>query len=211
MGSADGKRNEDSCRHRGNPRRNHGRHPVGQGFRETAGTLTGPYPSGAPAIFIDQVAQTGPALRDRVLGGRRRFRTDQPDAAASDGVDVSALAIDPTRPTGSAFVRYRADGTRLHLQHRAQRLRPDRHDARGRTPFGSAPNHLHVMGSSLSSRIWLVDEPGGPPGRSRTAGGTVSFDPNLRKEMLSMRRGCARRWPEILGLTDLFLPSRATN
>jgi tagatose kinase len=31
---------------------------LGQSFRST-GTLTGPYPSGAPAIFIDQVAKLG--------------------------------------------------------------------------------------------------------------------------------------------------------
>lgn len=31
---------------------------IGQSFRQ-AGTLVGPYPSGAPAIFLDQVAKLG--------------------------------------------------------------------------------------------------------------------------------------------------------
>ena len=29
-----------------------------------------------------------------------------------DGVDISAIAVDPALPTGSAFVRYRADWSR---------------------------------------------------------------------------------------------------
>ena len=31
---------------------------IGQSFRQ-AGTLVGPYPSGAPAIYLDQVAKLG--------------------------------------------------------------------------------------------------------------------------------------------------------
>ena len=99
---------------------------VGDGFLEPI-PLVGPFPSGAPAIFIDQVAKLGQPCGMIGCVGDDDFGRLNVERLRRDGADVSAIAVDPDRPTGSAFVRYRADGVaRLRLQHPPQRQRRDR-------------------------------------------------------------------------------------
>lgn len=168
-------------------------------------TLTGPYPSGAPAIFIDQVARIGQPCGIISMVGNDDFGRVNMDRLAADGVDISAIGIDPDRPTGSAFVRYRTDGSRDFVFN-------IRHSACGSLPKSAAvdallasADHLHVMGSSLSSPeiiAFNIDA----ARAIRAKGGTVSFDPNLRKEILDAP-GMAEAMQAILSVTDLFLPS----
>lgn len=84
---------------------------VGNGFLEPQ-TLIGPFPSGAPAIFIDQVARCGGTAGIIAAVGDDDFGRLNVERLRSDGVDVSAIATIPDRPTGSAFVRYRENGAR---------------------------------------------------------------------------------------------------
>lgn len=167
--------------------------------------LVGPFPSGAPAIFIDQVAKLGQpcGLIGRV--GADDFGRLNVERLRRDGADVSGIAVDPDRPTGSAFVRYRADGSRDFVYN-------IRHSASGSIAPTAASDalidgadHLHVMGSALSSPA-LTAMVRDALGRIRASGGTVSFDPNLRKEILSAAETRAAL-EEVLGQTDLFLPS----
>jgi tagatose kinase len=177
---------------------------VGDGFSGPI-ALTGPYPSGAPAIFIDQVARLGQACGIISMVGDDDFGRLNVDRLAADGVDVSAIGIDADRPTGSAFVRYRADGSRDFVFN-------IRHSACGILPKSGAvdillagADHLHVMGSSLSSPeiiAFNIDA----ARAIKAKGGTVSFDPNLRKEILDAP-GMTEAMQTILSLTDLFLPS----
>ena len=74
--------------------------------------LVGPFPSGAPAIFIDQVAKLGQPCGMIACVGADDFGRVNLDRLARDGVDTSAIAVHPELPTGSAFVRYRTDGSR---------------------------------------------------------------------------------------------------
>ncbi|WP_343080040.1 tagatose kinase [Ostreiculturibacter nitratireducens] len=177
---------------------------IGEGFREPM-ALTGPFPSGAPAIYIDQVARTGQPCAILSTVGDDDFGRLNLDRLRADGVDVSAVGIDPDRPTGSAFVRYRADGSRdfiFNIRHSACGVLPDSAAAK-KVLDGS--DHLHIMGSSLSSPK-LVDLNLRAARAIKARGGTLSFDPNLRKEILSAP-GMRAAMSEILGLTDLFLPS----
>lgn len=178
----------------------------GDGFTAPI-ALTGPYPSGAPAIFIDQAARLGQLCGIVSCVGNDDFGRLNLDRLRRDGVDVSAVAIDPDRPTGSAFVRYRPDGARdfvFNIRHSACGILPD-------TPAVQAlcdsAGHLHVMGSSLSSPAAIAFNIA-TARAIKARGGTVSFDPNLRKEMLGAP-GMADAMRDILGLTDLFLPSGA--
>jgi sugar/nucleoside kinase (ribokinase family) len=176
----------------------------GQSFRQ-AGTLTGPYASGAPAIFIDQVAKAGSQCAMIGCVGDDDFGILNVERLRQDGVDVSGIAVIPTATTGSAFVTYRDDGERDFIFNIANSasglLSVDNVDAERLKDC----SHFHVMGSSLfSARI--VDAMKKAIEIVKAHGGTISFDPNVRKEML--------RLPEmraaldfILGYTDIFLPS----
>ena len=66
----------------------------GDGFLE-AQPLTGPYPSGAPAIFIDQVGKLGApcAIISRV--GDDDFGTLNLRRLQQDGVDTSGITVAP--------------------------------------------------------------------------------------------------------------------
>jgi hypothetical protein len=117
---------------------------TGDGFRAPI-ALTGPYPSGAPAIFIDQVARLGQPCGIISMVGDDDFGRLNTDRLAADGVDVSAIGIDPDRPTGSAFVRYRADGSRDFVFN-------IRHSACGTLPKGQARRFPARRSSPSTSR-----------------------------------------------------------
>lgn len=177
---------------------------IGAGFRQ-AQSLSGPYPSGAPAIYISQVARMGAACGIISAVGDDDFGWVNLDRLRRDGVDVSAVLVDPDRPTGSAFVRYRPDGTRDFIFNIA-------HSACASIALGPAAEallvrarHLHLVGSSLGAPAMqaLALQ---VARKVRAQGGTVSFDPNLRKEMLQ-RPGLLDTVAALLGLTDVFLPS----
>ena len=178
---------------------------VGCGFGE-AQPLVGPFPSGAPAIFAAQVGRLG--HRCAIVGrvGDDDFGRLNLDRLRADGVDVSAVEVASGEVTGCAFVRYRANGSRAFLftlpQSAAATLPPT--DA-GRAAI-AACEHLHVMGSALAA-----------PGVAGTVmaaveavtrrGGTLSFDPNLRPELLS-DPAVRDRLRHVLARAGTFLPSQ---
>jgi sugar/nucleoside kinase (ribokinase family) len=176
----------------------------GDGFREPQ-PLLGPFPSGAPAIFIDQVGRLGTpaAIVSRV--GDDDFGRLNLDRLAADGVDVSGIDVAKGEATGSAFVRYRPDGSRTFVYNIA-------HSATGKlilTPDAEALmescDHMHVMGTALSAP-GLARVTREAIARITARGGTVSFDPNLRPEILGTP-GVREALDEVLAQSDLFLPS----
>lgn len=177
---------------------------IGTGFDEPQ-ALTGPFPSGAPAIFADQAAKLGQPVAIISCVGNDDFGRINLDRLAGDGVDISGIHVDDDRPTGSAFVRYRADGTRdfvFNIKHSAS---GHLHLAPHAATLLEKADHLHVMGSSLSSAAF-VDLNLTAAAAVKARGGTVSFDPNLRREMLSAP-GMTEAMTRIVAMTDLLLPS----
>jgi sugar/nucleoside kinase (ribokinase family) len=176
----------------------------GQSFRKP-GTLIGPYASGAPAIFIDQAAR--PGSRCAMIGcvGDDDFGTLNVERLRSDGVDVSGIAVIKGQTTGSAFVTYREDGERDFIFNITNSASAHLSVANIREDLLKDCQHFHVMGSSLFS-FRIIEAMKKVIETVKGHGGTVSFDPNIRKEML--------RIPEmrealdfILDYTDVFLPS----
>lgn len=176
----------------------------GNGFRAPV-PLIGPFPSGAPAIFIDQVGKLGQecAIISRV--GDDDFGHVNIDRLKADNVDVSGIDIDPEGTTGSAFVRYRDDGSRAFVFN-------IRHSACGTIELsGRAASlmeectHLHVMGTSLYAPS-VVESVLTAIKVIKAKGGTVSFDPNLRPEILGSP-GMREALNIVIGETDVFLPS----
>lgn len=177
---------------------------TGCGFREPI-PLVGPFPSGAPAIFIDQCARIGGQAAMIGAVGDDDFGRVNTDRLARDGADISGISVDADYPTGSAFVRYRPDGSRDFVYNIA-------HSAAAR--FGWTENvaalcaragHLHVMGSALAVPVAAeVIEAAARAVRAR--GGTISLDPNLRKE-IAYDAATKARFADLVAMADLLLPS----
>ena len=146
------------------------------------GEFLGPFPSGAPAIFIDTAARLGhPA---GIVGGVAEddFGRCLLDRLRSDGVDVRYVKIIPNRATAVAFVTYFEDGSRRFIFHIDE------------TPAVMAdfpqdidvesPAFFHVMGCSLMANARFREEIFKAVERFRAWGARISFDPNLRPELL---------------------------
>ncbi|MDX8452921.1 sugar kinase [Mesorhizobium sp. VK9D] len=175
----------------------------GLGFLEPL-ALTGPYPSGAPAIFIDQVARLGGGAGIIACVGGDDFGTINLERLRRDGVDVSAVSVSDRYPTGSAFVRYRPDGGRDFVYNIAE-------SAAGRISLTSearrladGAGHLHVMGSALSI-AGLKEIVAYAAKAVRARGGSTSFDPNVRKELIDGADGA--HFAALVDDADLLLPS----
>jgi sugar/nucleoside kinase (ribokinase family) len=179
---------------------------VGQSFLEP-GPLVGPFPSGAPAIFIDQCGRLGQPCGLISAVGEDDFGMLNLSRLKASGVDVSAVAVLPDWPTGSAFVRYHADGGRSFVFNIAR-------SAAGQVALGEAArrllaraDHFHVMGTSLGTAAAIEVALAGVEA-VKARGGTVSFDPNLRPELLGAP-GLREALDAILARCDIFLPSGA--
>jgi sugar/nucleoside kinase (ribokinase family) len=176
----------------------------GQGFREP-GRLLGPFPGGAPATFTAQAARLGADAGIISCVGDDDFGWLCVDRLRHDGVDVSAVRVDPDQVTASAFVRYREDGDRDFVFNLKR-------SAAGRICIDAAARgmlaqcaHFHIMGTSLFS-FHIIDEMKKAIELAKANGAVISFDPNIRKEMLTipeMRAGLEF----MLGYTDIFMPS----
>ncbi len=176
----------------------------GRGFRQPV-QLVGPFPSGAPAIFIDQVAKLGQACGIIGCVGDDDFGWLNLKRLGDDGVDVKAVEILPGYVTGSAFVRYRESGDRDFVYN-------IRDSACGQLRLTDAAlgllgecGHLHVSGASLSS-AHLSEMAMRAVELVKSNGGSISFDPNIRKEVTSDPEARAAL-EAMLARCDTFLPS----
>ena len=81
------------------------------------GEYSGPYPSGAPAIFADQAARVGG--RAVMVGGLGAdgFGRSTLQRLQDDRVDVNQIVMNPELATGVAFVSYFDDGSRDFIYH----------------------------------------------------------------------------------------------
>jgi sugar/nucleoside kinase (ribokinase family) len=177
---------------------------TGQSFR-APGRLIGPFASGAPAIFIDQVARLGHAAGIIGCVGDDDFGWLNVERLRRDGVDTSAITVLKEAVTGSAFVKYDYTGDRHFIFNIANSASAHLSASHVSEQLLKDCTHFHVMGSSLfSSRMREPMDKAIEIVKSQ--GGSVSFDPNIRKEMLAnseMREALT----SILKHTDIFLPS----
>lgn len=168
---------------------------------DKAGVFLGPYPSGAPAIFIDTAARLGHKSGIISGVGCDDFGKNLLDRLNSDGVDTSLVLRDPTCSTGCAFVMYYSNGDRKFIFHI------------GNTPAAKAKapdtvpkaDFFHVMGCSLMSDDTFGAEIVKTAEKFRKAGAKISFDPNIRPELM----GGADTPKRILEMTSVFLPGVA--
>ncbi len=164
-------------------------------------TFSGPFPSGAAAIFANQVAQMG--AESCMIGtiGKDPFGMVITDRLEKDGVDVSFIRTHAIHTTGTAFVSYYDNGDRIFVFHLDGTAADDIHYQEGCFNKG---DKVHVSGASLGNAkirsviLQLVEE--------ASIHGKVSFDPNIRKELIN-DDNTRNALFYILEKTDIFVPS----
>lgn len=176
---------------------------------DVPGAFLGPFPSGAPAIFIDTVARLGhPA---GIIGGvgEDDFGRCVLSRLERDGVDCRGVRGYPGDSTAVAFVTYFEDGSRRFLYHIdrtpavfAQAVQAPFTDLEGEIGF------FHVMGCSLMANEDFRAQIIVAMQAARARGARVSFDPNIRPELLRGRPLEAVAGP-VLENCSVLLPGMA--
>jgi sugar/nucleoside kinase (ribokinase family) len=173
----------------------------------------GPFPSGAPGIFIDQAAKVASAFGGRAVFagavGGDAFGRVILDRLVADGVDPALIRVVPGVPTGTAHVSYNSDGSRDFVFNMA-------HSAAAHLPSGdqieagflaAGVQVLHISGSMLGDpkmRAAAVDI----CRRLHARGVAISIDPNIRTELMT-DRGYLDAVETIMAMAAYILPSDA--
>jgi sugar/nucleoside kinase (ribokinase family) len=170
----------------------------------TPAPYVGPFPSGAPGIFIDQAARIAGRAMFAGAVGDDAFGQVLLDRLRGAGVRDDLIRIVPGVPTGTAHVAYNADGSRefvFNIAGSAASHLPDAADAMLR----AGVTCLHISGSTL-----------GDPGMRAKAlalcealhakGVTISIDPNIRTELMR-DAGYLQAVRAIISMATYVLPS----
>ena len=170
------------------------------------GPFSGPYPSGAPFIFAVQAARLG--MKTAAIGsvGADAFGDCLLQQLAADGVSRDGVRQHHDQPTGVAFVSYQADGSRSFVfslgaggNLTTDMLQPALFD--GLRCF-------HIMGSTLSMSAEVLGVCREALGMALDAGALISFDPNLRPELLPPDEA-RLAFADFMAAADILLPTEA--
>ena len=168
--------------------------------------FVGPFPSGAPAIFIDSAARLGCSTGFIGTVGNDDFGKCILDRFKGDNVDSTYVNILDGQTTAVAFVTYFSDGSRKFLYHipyaAAGKLSPDDVDG----DYLASAKFLHLMGSSLSVNESSREACYKAMKIVKQGGGKVTFDPNLRPELLGIDKIREICQP-VLDICDVVMPS----
>jgi tagatose kinase len=173
-----------------------------------AADFVGPFPSGASAIFIDAAARLGGSTGYIGVAGPDDFGECVVGRLREDGVDTAHIRHAPGYTTGTAFVMYRSDGSRKFVYHLSQsaaaQLSPDDVDP----DYVRGAAFVHITGSALAMNESVRQACYKAVKSVKEAGGRVSFDPNIRPELIGIDR--VREIVEpVMQACDLLLPSGA--
>lgn len=148
---------------------------------EKISDYSGPYPSGAPAIFLDQVARMG-APTEMIGGvGDDGFGLSVLNRLKEDGVGTNGVTVSPNLSTGVAFVSYYDSGDRDFIFHLAGTA-ADAFDV-PLSLLDPKNTFLHVSASSLGAAS-MRDKIMEVVRSVSDGGGLISCDPNARTELM---------------------------
>ncbi|HWR22808.1 MAG TPA: sugar kinase [Feifaniaceae bacterium] len=179
---------------------------VGQVFYEP-GTLLGPYPSGAPAICIDQAARMGASAAIISKVGKDDFGRLNLERLKGNGVDVSHVIQTEDNTTGVAFVTYFADGSRQFIFHFSKAACGELRPADVDEEAIKNSRYLHIMGCSITGSPTLGEAIMQAVRLARKNGVRISFDPNIRPELLHGR--IMDYFREIIDACDVLLAGKS--
>ena len=173
---------------------------------DQVGTFQGPFASGAPAIFAVAAARLGASVGFVGQVGRDAFGRLLRRRLEVEGVNTEQLQVSSGYATGVAFVAYSPDGGRefvFHLRHAAAgQIDPQVI----RQEYFSNVKWLHISGSFLALSDATRETCRRAVELTRQAGGKISFDPNLRPELMGLDES-RRIFAPYLASADLLLPT----
>ncbi len=168
------------------------------------GPFVGPYPSGAPFIFAVQAARLG--MKTAAIGavGDDAFGDCLRDQLIADGVSVNGLRQLADQPTGIAFVAYNADGSRdfVFSLGAGGHLANDMLDP----ALFAGLRCFHLMGSTLSMSQTALEVCQQALEMAQAAGALISFDPNLRPDLLPPEQARFAFAP-FIAAADILIPT----
>ena len=174
---------------------------------DTPDIFCGPYPSGAPGIFIDTVARLG--HKSGIVGGvgKDDFGKCILNRLQKSGVDCSQIKEYDDGTTGVAFITYFSDGSRRFLYHF-----PDTPATRPLAPcpetLGENVKYFHIMGCSLMAKEAFGQEILKLMRSLSERGTKITFDPNIRPELIK-DEGAYQMVKEVMEHTNVFFPGVA--
>jgi sugar/nucleoside kinase (ribokinase family) len=172
----------------------------------TPTTYRGPYPSGAPGIFIDQAARIAGRAMFAGAVGDDAFGRVILDRLQANGVSDALIKVIPDLPTGTAHVAYNSDGSRefvFNISGSAAAHLPDA----ATVMLRAGVTCLHISGSTLgdprmrATALALCET-------LHAAGVKISIDPNIRPE-LQRDSGYLQAVRAIMAMATYVLPSDA--
>ncbi|WP_198002063.1 sugar kinase [Caldivirga maquilingensis] len=155
-------------------------------MHDVADLYMGPFPSGAPAITIDSAARLG--LNAGFIGvvGNDDFGHMIINRLRRDGVDTLRVIIDNDSITGLAFVAYDQSGSRRFVFNlkwsSSAKLTPSLINP----DYFTGVRVLHVSGSTMYIGKGPRDACIKAMSEARRRGVLVSYDPNVRVELMSI-------------------------
>ena len=164
----------------------------------------GPFPSGAPGIFISTAARLGHSTAIISGVGNDDFGENILSRLKHDGVDVSRVLQSNDGHTGIAFVSYTSDCERKFLFYMdnspcIRAKAPENFSGFEGTKF------FHVMGCSIMADKDFAREILKTVKLFKDNGAKISFDPNVRLEMVK-DNSVWEILREVLGNSSVLMP-----
>jgi sugar/nucleoside kinase (ribokinase family) len=146
------------------------------------GPFVGPYPSGAPGIFVDAVARMGHSSGIVSGVGDDDFGRQLLERLTRDGVRTDLVEVFEGRSTAVAFIAYTSDGSRSYVFHWAGT--PAVMASVPAAAVAEGARVFHVMGCSMMADREFAGRIVETMEGFAEAGARITFDPNIRVELL---------------------------
>lgn len=149
------------------------------------GEFSGPFPSGAPAIFADTIARLGHSAG--IIGGvgKDGFGQNILQRLKNDGVNCDNVLISSKSSTAVAFVTYFNDGSRQYIFHingtPSVKVKVPEKKIIPKADF------FHIMGCSLMINNRFREKIIKTAIAFWEKGAQITFDPNIRIELLKSK------------------------
>ena len=170
------------------------------------GTLFGPYPSGAPAIAIDQAALMGAKTAIIAKIGADDFGLLNKERLRQHGVDISYIAETKDNATGTAFVTYFSNGERKFIFHFRHAACGELEPADVKEELIKNTKFIHIMGCSITGSPSMGEAIMQALRLAKKHKVKISFDPNIRPELIKGQ--IMDYYNEIIDAADVLLTGK---